>query len=178
MLIVALFSVGDDWSFLRIKVRVYSENSHFYMYMCAPVCTLVCANEHNLCCENLVKEMKTLLSILKSLFSFFMTLPSVRCLLSVTVQQLPGWAPVHRDCLSPSAERRGACSGSRKSKFSDAPDQELTCNTASGSVCLQMTRFFFLRDCQNMCFLTFTNCISYFRVLKLLKIIHIWKIKC
>lgn len=73
MLIVALFSVGDDWSFLRIKVRVYSENSHFYMYMCAPVCTLVCANEHNLCCENLVKEMKTLLSILKSLFSFFMT---------------------------------------------------------------------------------------------------------
>lgn len=98
MLIVALFSVGDDWSFLRIKVRVYSENSHFYMYMCAPVCTLVCANEHNVCCENLVKEMKTLLWILKSLFSFFMTLPSVRCLLSVTVQQLPGWAPVHRDC--------------------------------------------------------------------------------
>lgn len=177
MLRVALFSVGDDWSFLRIKVRVYSENSHFYMYMCTPVCTLVCANEHNVCCGNLVKEMKTLPWILKSFFLFFLTLPSVRCLLSVTVRQLMCWAPVHRDCLSLSAKRRGACSGSTKSKFSDAPDQELTRNTASGSVCLQMTRFF-LRDCQNMCFLTFTNCISYFRVLNLLKIIHIWIIKC
>lgn len=110
--------------------------------MCAPVCMFASANEHNVRREKLVKEMKTLLWTLKSLFSFFMTLPSVRCLLSVTVWQLPCWAPVHTDCVSPSAKRRGACSRSRKSKFSDVPDQELTRNTASVSVCLQMTRFY------------------------------------
>lgn len=113
MLIVALFSVGDDWSLLRIKVRVYSENSHFYMYMCALVCMFACANEHNVCREKLVREMKTVLWILMSLFSVFMTLPLVRCLLSITARQLLCWAPVHRDCVSPSAKRKGACSGSR-----------------------------------------------------------------
>lgn len=116
---------------------VYGEDSHLCMNTCAPVCTLARANEHSVHREKLVKEIKTLLWSLMSLSSAFTTLPLGRCLLSVTARQLLCWAPVPRDCVSPSAKRVGACSWSRKSKFSDASDQELTRNTASGSV----TRF-------------------------------------
>lgn len=86
MLRVALFSVGYDWSFLRIEDRVYGENSDFYMYTCATVCMFACANKHNVCREKLEKEIKTLLWILMSLFSVFMTRPLVRCLLSGTAR--------------------------------------------------------------------------------------------
>lgn len=160
---------------------VYGEDSHLCMYMCAPVCTVACANEHNVHREKLVKKIKTLPWSLTSLSTVFTTLSLGRCLLSVTARQLPCWAPVHRDCVSPSAKRMGAWSGSRKIL---SFQMLLTKNWHATQHLVQRLDFksssndYILHDCQNTCFLTSTNCTSEFLVLKLLKIIHIWKIQC
>lgn len=137
MLIVALFSGGDDWSSLKIKASLWWRFTSVYVYVCSCVHTCMCKWAQCVSWEVSERDQNLALKSYISILSFhdppFRQVPTLSYCTAVTLLG----SSAQGLCVTISKENGCLLRKQKNLKFSDAPDQELTCNTASGSA----TRF-------------------------------------